>query len=303
MCHIQTMLHINFDAANYYHSFLQDYEVNEAARPEMSAAFDYLRERDLTRQDVKTFGIGFAPTVQDGLFQFLVNRKNAQGEQMYSTNDILRSGLVKFNEFSGTYYDFFQGRLIFPIINSHHQVISMGGRATLPGQEPKYLNGPETIIFSKRKNLYGAEQAFNRCRTTGMVVCEGYMDLIAFQRSGYPRAVASLGTALTEEQCQKISMVTNKILLAYDMDGPGEKAAARAAQLFKSINKDLEIRRITFDGVKDPDEYFVANGAEGIMKKVVSTSLGIDGKNYEEIVQEEEKNKKGEGLCQRSVKH
>ena len=176
---------------------------------------------------------------------------------------MIDGGLVSYSEKAGT-YDRFWNRVMFPIMDANHKVIGFGGRVMGEG-EPKYLNSPETKIFDKSRNLYGLNFA-RASRKDNMIICEGYMDVIALHQAGFTQAVASLGTALTENQCRLIARYTKKVLLTYDSDAAGTNAALRAIPMLKEAG--LSVSVINMKPYKDPDEFIKALGAEAFEERI-----------------------------------
>ena len=215
----QSIYKINAAAAKFYHANLM--------KTDNKFYQNYLIERGLDRSTVVRFGIGYAPDSYDGLTQHLL-------EQGFTENQILDSGIARKSDKNGRLYDFFRNRVIFPIIDVRGNVVAFGGRVT-DKSLPKYLNSSDTIAFSKSKTLFAINFAKDHCRER-IILCEGYMDVIALHKSGFENAVATLGTALTKEHCAIISRYTKEVLLCYDSDEAGQKATAAAIALLKDLN-------------------------------------------------------------------
>lgn len=239
-------LALHKDAARYFYSMLR-----QSNNPTIS---QYCKNRGLTRQTLIRFGLGYAPDS----FHGLTNAMQAKG---YSEEELLAAGLVRRNA-KGRLYDFFRNRLMFPIFDIHNNVIAFGGRV-LDDSKPKYLNSPETPIFSKGCHLF----ALNRAKTTKsdfLLLAEGYMDVIALHQAGFDSAVASLGTSLTEKQAALLSRYTDKVIVVYDADKAGQAAAKRAVSLLEQAGVKAAI--LSFLGAKDPDEFIQKNGADAFQQ-------------------------------------
>ena len=204
------LLEINKEAAKYFYFQLR-------AR-QGETGYRYLRDRQLSDETIKKFGLGFANKTSNDLVQYLRSKG-------YSPELIHEAGLCNVDEKHGM-YDKFWNRVIFPIEDINHRVIGFGGRVMGDGT-PKYLNSPETPIFDKSRNLYGLNFA-RTSRKGNIILCEGYMDVISMHQAGFDQAVASLGTAFTLGQASLLKRYTKEVLLSYDSDGAGVKAALRA---------------------------------------------------------------------------
>ena len=228
------------------------------------AGLDYLTNRGLNAATIRKFGAGFAP----GSWDSLVREMNEKG---YTKTELLNAGLAVSNK-KGGIYDRFRNRVMFPIIDVRGNVIGFGGRVMGDG-EPKYLNSPETPIFNKRKNLFALNFAKKSSADT-IILAEGYMDVIALHQAGFDAAVASLGTALTEEQARLIARYKNRVVIAYDADGAGQKAAARAIDILKSAGVDVRILRMS--GAKDPDEYIKKFGRDRFVQLMNNSEADVE---------------------------
>ena len=235
------------------------YEMNrEAARffnkclslPEAEDARKYLAQRGLTPAAVKRFGLGFAPNSFDAL------RKHMHSLG-YRDEELKTAFLCGRSERTGNYFDYFRGRIIFPIIDNFSNVVGFGGRALGDGK-PKYLNSSDTPVFKKSRNLFALNFARNACAES-LILCEGYMDVIAVNMAGFPNAVATLGTALTTEQARIMAKYTKKVILSYDSDDAGVAAAKRAIPILTEAG--LEVKMLRIEGAKDPDEFIKKFGA------------------------------------------
>lgn len=235
------------------------YEMNrEAARffnkclslPEAEDARKYLAQRGLAPAAVKRFGLGFAPNSFDAL------RKHMHSLG-YRDEELKTAFLCGRSERTGNYFDYFRGRIIFPIIDNFSNVVGFGGRALGDGK-PKYLNSSDTPVFKKSRNLFALNFARNACAES-LILCEGYMDVIAVNMAGFPNAVATLGTALTTEQARIMAKYTKKVILSYDSDDAGVAAAKRAIPILTDAG--LEVKMLRIEGAKDPDEFIKKFGA------------------------------------------
>ena len=230
-----------------------------------SQAYEYLRKRGLTDETINRFGLGFAGKISDGLYKTLKKKG-------YSDDIIKVSGLVTLSERGA--YDKFWNRVMFPIMDSSNKVIAFGGRIMVQSENaPKYLNSPETEAFSKSNNLY-AQQIVRKTKRNFVLLCEGYMDVIALHQAGMDNAVASLGTALTAKQAAKIAKYADTCVITYDSDGAGVKAALRAIPILK--NAGLSVKILNMSPYKDPDEFIKALGLEEYEKRIDEAVSGFD---------------------------
>ena len=242
------LLEINKEAAKYFYYMLRS--------PKGKVGYQYLAKRELSDETMKKFGLGYA----DGAGSDLTAYLRSKG---YEDELIKESGLIGFDEKRGM-HDKFWNRVMFPIQDSNHRVIGFGGRVMGDG-EPKYLNSPETMIFDKSRNLYGLNFA-RTSRKGNIILCEGYMDVIAMHQAGFTQAVASLGTAFTTGQASLLRRYTEEVLLAYDSDGAGVNAALRAIGILKESG--LRGRVINMQPYKDPDEFMKNLGAEAFQERI-----------------------------------
>ncbi len=215
------------------------------------AAQAYLTKRQISPQAVRKFGLGYALPGWDSLYQHL----KSEG---YSVEEMRAAGLVTGRD--GKNYDMFRERLMFPIFDTRGRVIAFGGRVLGQG-EPKYLNSAETYIFNKRRNLYGLHLLRGAHKIPYLILVEGYIDVVSLVSHGVTGAVATLGTALTEEQARLMKRYCQKIVICYDGDSAGINAATRAITILKQAGLEVSILSIP-DG-QDPDDYVKAHGAEG----------------------------------------
>ena len=242
------LLEINKEAAKYFYFQLR-------AR-QGETGYRYLRDRQLSDETIKKFGLGFANKTSNDLVQYLRSKG-------YSPELIHEAGLCNVDEKHGM-YDKFWNRVIFPIEDINHRVIGLGGRVMGDGT-PKYLNSPETPIFDKSRNLYGLNFA-RTSRKGNIILCEGYMDVISMHQAGFDQAVASLGTAFTLGQASLLKRYTKEVLLSYDSDGAGVKAALRAIGILKEAGLTGKI--ISLEPYKDPDEFMKNLGKEAFQERI-----------------------------------
>ena len=242
------LLEINKEAAKYYYYQLRT--------ERGSVGMEYLRKRELSDETMNHFGLGYANKYSNDLIQYLKSKG-------YSEDLIRDAGLCNVDEKHGM-YDKFWNRVMFPIQDINHRVIGFGGRVMGDGK-PKYLNSPETEIFDKSRNLYGLNFA-RTSRKGNVILCEGYMDVIAMHQAGFTQAVASLGTAFTSGQASLLRRYANEILLSYDSDGAGVNAALRAIGILKEAG--MTGRVINLEPYKDPDEFIKALGGEEFQKRL-----------------------------------
>ena len=242
------LLEINKEAAKYFYYMLRS--------PKGKVGYQYLAKRELSDETMKKFGLGYA----DGAGSDLTAYLRSKG---YEDELIKESGLIGFDEKRGM-HDKFWNRVMFPIQDSNHRVIGFGGRV-MGDAKPKYLNSPETMIFDKSRNLYGLNFA-RTSRKGNIILCEGYMDVIAMHQAAFTQAVASLGTAFTTGQASLLRRYTEEVLLAYDSDGAGVNAALRAIGILKESG--LRGRVINMQPYKDPDEFMKNLGAEAFQERI-----------------------------------
>ena len=244
----QKLLDIHKAAAQYFYYQLKG-KNGENARA-------YFDKRRLLPETISHFGLGFSNPYRDDLYQFLRSRG-------YDDSILKESGLVTIDEKRGA-GDKFWNRVMFPIMDVNNKVIGFGGRVLGDGT-PKYLNSPETLLFDKSRNLYGLNFA-RTSRCSYMIICEGYMDVIALHQAGFTNAVASLGTAFTLQHGVLLKRYTEEVMLAYDSDEAGTKAALRAIPILRSAG--LRIRIIHMTPYKDPDEFIKNLGVDAFQERI-----------------------------------
>lgn len=230
---------VNEYAANYYHKNLY--------KPESKIAQEYIKKRALTNETLKSYKIGFS-----GKFDELYKQLKKEG---FEEKEILESGLVNKND-NGTYIDRYRNRLMFPICDVRGKVIAFGGRV-LDDSKPKYINSPENIVYSKGRHLFGLNVA-KKGDTKKLLIVEGYMDVISLHQRGITNVVASLGTALTQQQGWLLRKNSEQIILSFDSDEAGQTAKMRAIDIMQNMGCDIRI--LQMEGAKDPDEYIIKYG-------------------------------------------
>ncbi len=246
------LLEINKQAAQYYYYQLR----TEGGK----IGYQYLSGRGLSEETMRKFGLGYSDKFGGGLYKFLKSKG-------YSDERLRDSGLFNVDERHGM-YDKFWNRVIFPIMDVNNRVIGFGGRVMGDGK-PKYLNSPETKIFDKSRNLYG----LNIARTTRkkyLILCEGYMDVISMHQAGFTNAVASLGTALTSGHASLLKRYTQEVLLLYDSDEAGIRAALRGIPILRDAG--VSSRVVNLKPYKDPDEFIKNMGAEAFEERLGQAS-------------------------------
>ena len=258
------LLEINKIAATFYYHQLKS--------PAGQSGLDYLKKRQLSDKTINTFGLGYAPQLTGDLYRMLK-------EKGYDDELLKESGLFTYEK---GIREKFWNRVIFPIMDINNKVIGFGGRVMGDGK-PKYLNSPETKLFDKSKNLYGLNVA-RSSRKNNLIICEGYMDVISMHQAGFNQAVASLGTALTSGHARLMKRYTDNVLITYDSDEAGVKAALRAIPILKEAG--LSTKVINMRPYKDPDEFIKALGTEAFQERIDKAEnsfmyeIGIIEKNY-----------------------
>ena len=243
-----TLLEVNKLAAKYYYYQLR--------REGGAQGMAYLKGRELSEETINRFGLGYSDKFSNDLYRYLKSKN-------YSDEILHQSGLFNVDERRGM-YDKFWNRVIFPIMDVNNRVIGFGGRV-MGDAKPKYLNSPETKIFDKSRNLYGLNIA-RTSRKKNLIICEGYMDVISMHQAGFNNAVASLGTALTSQQASLLKRYTDEVLIIYDSDEAGVKAALRAIPMLKTAG--LATKVINLKPYKDPDEFIKNMGKEAFQERL-----------------------------------
>ena len=244
---------VNEFAANYYHENLY--------KPESKIAQEYIKKRKLTNETLKSFQIGFS-----GKFNELYNALKKQG---FEEREILESGLVNKND-NGKYIDRYRNRLMFPICDVRGRVIAFGGRV-LDDSKPKYINSPENVVYSKGRHLFGLNVA-KKSDVKKILIVEGYMDVISLHQRGVKNVVASLGTAMTQQQGWLLRKSSEQIILSFDSDEAGLSAKMRALDILQNMGCDIRI--LQMEGAKDPDEYIIKYGSARF-QTLIEKSLSV----------------------------
>lgn len=242
------LLEVNKLAANYFYYQLK--------QPQGTQGYAYFKEkRGLTDETILRFGLGYSNKTSDDLYRFL-------REKGYEDSFLKETGLVTVEERGGR--DKFWNRVMFPIMDVNNRVIGFGGRVMGEG-EPKYLNSPETRLFDKSRSLYGLNYA-RTSREKFMLICEGYLDVISLHQAGFTNAAASLGTAFTSQHAGILKRYTDQVVLTYDSDGAGIKAALRAIPILREAG--ISARILNMSPYKDPDEFIKKMGPDAFRKRI-----------------------------------
>ena len=261
------LLEINKLAATYYYHQLK--------AENGKIGLSYLQKRGLSDTTINRFGLGYAGQTGNALYQYLKSKG-------YDDALLKETGLFTYER---GIHDKFWNRVMFPIMDINNKVIGFGGRV-MGDAKPKYLNSPETKLFDKSRNLYGLNAA-RISRKSNMIICEGYMDVISLHQAGFTQAVASLGTALTPGQAALMKRYTDNVLITYDSDAAGVKAALRAIPILKEAG--LTTKVINMQPYKDPDEFIKALGAEAFQERIDKAEnsfmyeIGVLEKEYDRI--------------------
>lgn len=242
------LLEINKAAAQYYYVQLKS--------SQGAVGLGYFKKRQLSDETIKAFGLGYSNKYSDDLYRYLKSKG-------YKDDMIAKAGLISIDEKNGV-YDKFWNRVMFPILDRNNRVIAFGGRV-MGDAKPKYLNSPETMVFDKSRNLYGLNFVHGK-QGEGMIICEGYMDVIALHQAGFTNAVASLGTAFTSQHCSLLKRYTDLVYLCYDSDGAGVKAAMRAIPMLKEAG--IRVKVINMRPYKDPDEFMKGLSPEAFKERI-----------------------------------
>ncbi len=236
---------MNTDAAKFFHQSLL------SGTPDAENALSYFRDkRRLSMATIRHFGLGYAPNSFTAFSEYM--------RKLGYQNDEMVAGFLMGKNERGTCFDAFRNRVMFPIIDVSGNIIAFGGRV-MDDSKPKYKNSSDTPVFKKTRNLFALNFARMTCAET-MILCEGYMDVIALHAAGITNAVATLGTALTQEQCRLMSRYTKKVVICYDSDEAGQKAATRAIPMLSDVGLQVSVLKIP--GAKDPDEYIKEFGKD-----------------------------------------
>lgn len=253
----QRIYEMNRTAGRYFHETLFS--------PEGKAGMDYIKGRGLSEHTIKRFGIGYAPNDYHKLHYFMKSKG-------FSEDELERGALLARN--NNRVYDKFRHRVMFPIFDTRGNIIAFGGRALDADAPAKYLNSDETFVFQKRETLFALNYAKNS-KADYFILCEGYMDVIAMHQAGFTSAVATLGTAITPSQARLIGRMGKKeVILSYDSDGPGQKAASRGINLLNEAGVKARVLKMT--GAKDPDEFITKYGAEAFAHLIENSGGAIE---------------------------
>lgn len=252
------ILEMNREAAKYFHK-------NLVSDPMGREALQYLLGRGLSMSLIRHFGLGYSPNDFNSLVKYL---KKAG----YTDKELTDGFLAKISEKNNLPYGMFRNRVMFPIIGITGDVIAFGGRV-MDDSKPKYLNSSDTPAFNKRRNLFALNFAKNEC-SERLILCEGYMDVIALHGAGFSNAVATLGTAITPEQARIMKRYTNEVIICYDADEAGQNAASKAFTLLNEVG--LPARILKVKNAKDPDEYIKKFGAAAFKKLLESSRSEFD---------------------------
>ena len=257
----QRIYEMNLAAAKYFRNCLFDEKIG-------GVGMEYLaKKRRLPSVIIKRFGLGFAPNGFGGLTDHMKRLG-------FTEEELITGFLCGKSQKTGRAYDYFRNRVIFPIINTSGDIIGFGGRV-MDDSKPKYLNSSDTPGFKKSKNLFALNYAKNHCAER-LILCEGYMDVIACHAAGFENAVATLGTALTNEQARLMAKHTKEVLIAYDSDEAGQNATRKAIKILTEVG--LEVRVLHMEGAKDPDEYIKKFGADSFRSLLDAGKTGFEFK-------------------------
>jgi len=253
-------LEMNKIAARFFHEKLMSDEGREG--------YEYLtKKRGLSNSHIRHFGLGFAPNSFGALTELLRSKG-------YKDHEMASAFLCGVSQKTGRPYDYFRNRVIFPILSTSGDVIAFGGRV-MDDSKPKYLNSSDTPAFKKSRNLFAMNFAKNYC-SEQIILCEGYMDVIALHCAGFMNSVATLGTAITPEHARMLKRYTKKVIISYDSDEAGQNAADKAFKLLGEVGVETKILRMS--GAKDPDEYIKKFGSESFRKIVEDSETEFDYK-------------------------
>ena len=258
------VLEMNLEAARFFRACLFDPRVG-------AVGMDYFkRQRRLSEATIKHFGLGYAPNDFGALHRHM--------RQKGYTDDELIAAYLCGRSQKGNVYDLFRNRVMFPIIDTSGNVVAFGGRV-MDDSKPKYLNSSDTPAFKKSRHLFALNFAKNSC-SERVILCEGYMDVIALHAAGFENAVATLGTAITPEQARIFAKYTKKVVICYDADNAGQNAAQKAMRLLGEVG--IEVRVLKLSGAKDPDEYIKKFGVDSFKRVLGESKSGFDH-NLEKI--------------------
>ncbi len=266
---------INLETARFFYRTLHNNR-----RP-----MEYLQRRGLSDEIIKTFGLGFSMDSWNSLYKYLLTKG-------FTIDDVYKAGLVLPKKQGDGYYDRFRNRVMFPIIDLKGSIIGFGGRV-MDDSKPKYLNSPDTLVFNKGYNMYGLNQVKKISDLENIIICEGYMDVIALHQYGINNAVASLGTAFTEQQAKLLKRFSNEIIISYDSDTAGQSATMRGLSVLEKEGFTVKVLNVPTG--KDPDEYIRKNGVETFREllknsmplmeyKIESAKNGLNINNFQDRI-------------------
>ena len=257
---------MNLEAAKFFRNCLIDKELG-------AEALEYLsQKRKLSMATIKRFGLGYSPND----FGMLTSHLKRLG---YTDEEMQIGFLAGKSQKTGRSYDYYRNRVIFPIIDTSGNIVAFGGRV-MDDSKPKYLNTSDTPAFKKSRNLFALNFAKKHCEEY-MILCEGYMDVIALHEAGFENAVATLGTAITSEQARIFAKYTKKVIVCYDSDDAGQNATQKAIRLLGEVGVELRILKLS--GAKDPDEYIKKFGAESFRRMLGESKTGFEH-NVDKII-------------------
>lgn len=255
------VLEMNLEAAKFFRACLFDPAIG-------AEGMKYLHEdRALSIATIKHFGLGFAP---NSAFSLIAHMRKLG----FHDEELVEGYLARKNPQTGKVYDCFRNRVMFPIIDPSGNVVAFGGRV-MDDSKPKYLNSSDTAAFKKSRNLFALNFAKNCC-SEKMILCEGYMDVIALHAAGFEYAVATLGTAITPEHARIFSKYTKKVIISYDSDEAGQNAANKAMRILGEVGMDVRVLKM--NGAKDPDEFIKKFGADRFRRTLEESRTGFDHK-------------------------
>lgn len=281
---------MNLIAARFWRDCLFDPQLGQAGRA-------YLEGRKMSQSIIRRFGIGYAPNDFGALTRVL--QQNG-----FTAEEMKAAFLCGISQKTGRPYDLFRDRVMFPVMDNAGNVIAFSGRRIDGGKEQKYVNSSDTPAFQKRKNLFALNFARNHCAEQ-LILCEGNIDVVALHDAGFQNTVASLGTALTDEQARVMAKYTKQVLLAYDSDEAGQRAVNRAMGIFAKVG--LDVRVIRMNGAKDPDEFIQKFGKDAFARLLKQSASGFEFKlssiltRYDTTVPEE-KIKAAAAVCEEIAK-
>ncbi len=279
------VLEMNLEAAKFFRACLFDPDIGREGMA-------YFREdRGLSLATIKHFGLGYAPNE----FYMFTNHMRSKG---YTEEELIAACLCGKSQKTGRAYDYFRNRVIFPIIDPSGNVVAFGGRV-MDDSKPKYLNSSDTPAFKKSRHLFALNFA-KGCCSERMILCEGYMDVIALHAAGFEYAVATLGTAITPDHARLFSKYTQKVIISYDSDEAGQNAANKAMRILGEVG--MEVRVLKLNGAKDPDEFIKRYGADAFTRTLNESRTGFDHKAEQiyakhDLSQGSEKIKASSELC------